>query len=154
MAPIWEGATVMPAYSRLVPGASAFLQTPRSTIPRPTPGRSSRRSWTWLDDGHDDSSVMFARAYNGRYGDVAVRLGPSDLAHLQEKVNRFNDEAGVGGAVQRLRSADVERDLRRLRAARGRVRRAPGERFRNRTGVVAARARVDAARAAARSSGR
>ena len=92
VAPIWEGATVMPAYSRLVPGTSGFLEIAVHD-PAADSGALEPALVESLDDGHDDSSVMFARAYNGRYGEVAVRLGPSDLAHLQEKVNRFNAEA-------------------------------------------------------------
>ena len=149
VAPIWEGAIVMPAYSRLVPGASGFLQTAVHD-PEADSGALEPALVEWLDDGHDDSSAMFARAYNGRYGDVAVRLGPSDLAHLQEKVNRFNAEAGRAGAVQRLRRADVERDLRRLRAARARVRRAAGRAVPQPHRRRPAGARADAAGAAAR----
>ena len=90
---------------------------------------------TWLDDGHDDSSVMYARAYNGRYGDVAVRLGPSDLAHLQEKVNRFNDETDTEERFSDsgvLTSGEISGACERLAGEYG-VR--PGERFRNRAGV-------------------
>jgi hypothetical protein len=134
VAPIWEGATVMPAYSRLVPGASGFL-TAAIHDPAADSGALEPALVTWLDDGHDDSSVMYARAYNGRYGDVAVRLGPSDLAHLQEKVNRFNDEAGAGERFSDsgvLTSSEISGACDRLAGEYG-VR--PGERFRNRTGV-------------------
>ena len=134
VAPTWEGATVMPAYSRLVPGVSAFLSAAVDD-PAADSGALEPALVTALDDGHDDSSVMYARAYNGRYGDVAVRLGPSDLAHLQEKLNRFNAEAdakerfGDSGVLTSDAIADA---CERLAAEYG-VR--PGERFRNRSGV-------------------
>ena len=72
VAPTWEGATVMPAYRRLVPGVSGFLQT-AVLDPAADSGAFDPALVDSLDDGHDDSSVMFARAYNGRYCDVAVR---------------------------------------------------------------------------------
>ena len=103
VAPIWEGATVMPAYSCLVPGVSGFLDVAVHD-PAADSGALDPALLESLDDGHDDSSVMFARAYNGRYGDVAVRLGPSDLAHLQEKMNRFSDEAD---AAERFSDSSV-----------------------------------------------
>jgi hypothetical protein len=135
VAPIWEGATVMPAYSRLVPGVSGFLQMAVDDSAADS-GALEPALVAWLDDGHDDSSVMFARAYNGRYGDVAVRLGPSDFAHLQEKVNRFNAEAGAEERFSDagvLTSGALSDACERLASEYG-VR--PGERFRNRAGVV------------------
>ena len=134
VAPIWEGATVMPAYSCLVPGVAGFLSTAVHD-PAADFGALEPALVTWLDDGHDDSSVMYARAYNGRYGDVAVRLGPSDLAHLQEKVNRFNGEADAEERFSDsgvLTSSAISGACERLAGEYG-VR--PGERFRNRTGV-------------------
>ena len=135
VAPIWEGGTVVPAYSRLVPGVSGFLETAVDD-PAGDRGGLDPALVEWLDDGHDDSSVMFARAYNGRYGDVAVRLGPSDLAHLQEKVNRFNDETGTDERFSDsgvLTSGVISDACERLTDEFG-VR--PGERFRNRAGVA------------------
>ena len=135
VAPVWEGAIVMPAYSRLVPGAAAFLQTALHD-PGADSGALEPALVESLDDGHDDSSAMFARAYNGRYGEVAVRLGPSDLAHLQEKANRFTDEAGVAERFSDsgvLTSTAISDACERLAADYGVE---PGERFRNRTGVV------------------
>jgi hypothetical protein len=135
VSPTWEGATVRPAYSRLVPGVSGFLQTAVHE-PAADSGALDPALVDSLDDGHDNSSAMFARAYNGRYGDVAVRLGPSDLAQLQEKVNRFNAEAG---AEERFTDAGVLTSIaiagacERLAGEYG-VR--PGERFRNRAGVA------------------
>ena len=135
VAPIWEGATVMPAYSRLVPGLSGVLRT---AVDDPAADRAALEPALVesLDDGHDDSSAMFARAYNGRYGDVAVRLGPSDLAHLQEKVNRFYAETDVDERFSDsgvLTSSEISDACEQLVAEYG-VR--PGERFRNRAGVA------------------
>jgi hypothetical protein len=133
--PTWDGATVMPAYSRLVPGVSGFLQTAVHD-PAADSGALDSALVDSLDNGHDNTSAMFARAYNGRYGDVAVRLGPSDLAHLQEKVNRFNAEAGVdeqftdAGVLTSIAIADACEQLAGEYGVR------PGERFRNRAGVV------------------
>ena len=135
VAPVWDGATVRPAYSRLVPGVSGFLQTAVDDAAADS-GALEPALMAWLDDGHDDSIVMFARAYNGRYGDVAVRLGPSDLAHLQEKVSRFNAEAGSEERFSDsgvLTSSALSDACERLAGEYG-VR--PGERFRNRAGVV------------------
>ncbi len=135
VAPIWEGATVMPAYSCLVPGVSGFLDVAVHD-PAADSGALDPALLESLDDGHDDSSVMFARAYNGRYGDVAVRLGPSDLAHLQEKMNRFSDEADAPERFSDssvLTSDEIAEACEQLAAEYGV---APGERFRNRSGVV------------------
>ena len=91
--PLEDNAAIIPHYSRLVPGSSEFL---RAVIHDPTNDSEAidLRLLEWLDDGENDSSLMFARAYNGQYGDVALRLGPSDFSNLQDHVNEFNSNAG------------------------------------------------------------
>jgi hypothetical protein len=89
--PLRGEAAILPDYSKLVPSAADFL---KAVIHNPTPVSEAidLRFLEWLDDGENASSLMFVRAYNGQYGDVALRLGPGDFSHFQSQVNAFNAE--------------------------------------------------------------
>jgi hypothetical protein len=91
--PLKGDAAIIPNYSKLVPSAADFL---KAVIHHPTPVSEAidLRFLEWLDEGENASSLMFVRAYNGQYGDVALRLGPGDFAHFQSQVNEFNLEKG------------------------------------------------------------
>jgi hypothetical protein len=91
--PLQGEVAIIPPYSKLVPSAADFL---KAVIHNPTPVSEAidLRFHEWLDDGENASSLMFVRAYNGQYGDVALRLGPGDFAHFQSQVNEFNTEKG------------------------------------------------------------
>jgi hypothetical protein len=91
--PIRDGAAVIPPYSTLVPVATGFLAAVVHD-PEKDSGALDLGLLEWIDEGRNDSSMMFARAYNGQYGDVVLRLGPSDFRHLQQQVNSFNAYSG------------------------------------------------------------
>ena len=127
VAPIWEGATVMPAYSRLVPGVSGVFSPSRSTIPRPTRGRSIPRSWR----RSTTATTTAASCSRGRTTAATARRGPA-------RAERSRPPAGEDEPIQRradaperfsdsgvLTSDEIAEACERLAAEYG-VRRASG----------------------------
>jgi hypothetical protein len=133
--PIRDGAAIIPPYSTLVPAATEFLGAVIHD-PEKDSGALELGLLEWIDDGRNDSSTMFARAYNGQYGDVALRLGPSDFRRLQQQVNSFNaysgdeerfDDSGVLSSSLIFRAYDRLAEEYQVRV---------GELFKNRADLV------------------
>ena len=92
--PLEGNVAIVPEHSRLIPAAAEFLSAVIHD-PQPGPGALDLQMEEWLDDGRNGTDVMFVRAYNGQYGDVALRLGPADFRRLQERINEFNASEGA-----------------------------------------------------------
>lgn len=132
--PIENDAAIIPPHSTLVPASSEFL-TAVVPVPEKDSGALDLRFLEWLDEGRNDSVTMFARAYNGQYDDVALRLGPSDFAAMQRGINDFNADAGDEERFESgvLRSSVIFRAYDEL-TAEYRIR--VGELFKNQADVI------------------